>query len=174
MQKNGTNLTGVMPEAGDRARRAARHRLRGTTLLLALSLSACASAYDPKPWVPNDARKAIVYKTPSEAGLRLDGLAKAYQDKAGGSAREAMAMDIPLIGLAFAGPINAAFGGAKDVTIALGFGSTGFTLGRAYFNPHLKVSAYDGAGTALTCAWCSRVTATSWASSPARSSRGSR
>jgi hypothetical protein len=140
-------------------------------------LTGCGSVFDTAPYDPiNVAAKAnpngpttpasascvsaplpagdplLVFRDYSDAADKLCMLAAGYLRQRNAIMRQKLLIDLPAIGLGVATAANGVFGGAKDLTLALGIGSAGAAGTSLYFSPSTRISAYHSASKALLCA----------------------
>src|SRR5215467_3365370 len=139
-------------------------RLFQLSLLLIL-LVGCRSVLDPAPYTPNTDTFVLNSSSPSytsvnvlqfstlkDAEAKLQALSNGYASERNNLMRQQLIFDIPMIGLAIATVTAGIYHGSKGSILGLGISTATIAGGRLYFGPQTKVTAYNTAAFALSCA----------------------
>jgi hypothetical protein len=134
-------------------------------LLLLVVFSGCRSVFDPAPYNPKIDPNVLTLTSPTsdkinilhfaslkDAESKLQALSSGYEEERDTLIRQQLLFDIPLIGLAVATVASGAFHASKDSILALGIGAATMGGGRLYFSPQTRVTTYNSAAFALSCA----------------------
>ncbi|HQT43910.1 MAG TPA: hypothetical protein PLD79_07900, partial [Halothiobacillus sp.] len=130
--------------------------------LIAGLLSGCANTiFDPVPFdpingsniqSPKSSNVSFSFCDYNKSTASLDALTQAYKAERNDLMRQKPFLDIPIIGLGLAGVANAAFGGARAATTALGIGTAAGYGVNTYVGGGIKITAYNTAQQGFACA----------------------